>query len=105
MEFLDCVKGRRSVRSYKPQAVEKETVERVVQAAACAPSWKNTQTTRYIVVLDEALKNKIAAEGMKDFAFNQKTLATAPCLVVVTTITARSGFERDGSFSTEKGTH
>ena len=105
MDFLDCVKTRRSVRSYAPRKVEKETLERIVQAAACAPSWKNTQTTRYIAVLDEALKDKIAAEGMKDFAFNQKNLATAPCVVVVATITARSGFERDGSFSTPKGTH
>ncbi len=42
---------------------------------------------------------------MMDFAYNQKTASHAPALVILTTITGRSGYERDGSFSTSKGTH
>ena len=42
---------------------------------------------------------------MMDFAYNQKTASHAPAFVILTTITGRSGFERDGSFSTSKGTH
>ena len=41
----------------------------------------------------------------QDFAFNQKTASHAPALVVLTMLTSRSGYERDGSFSTSQGTH
>ena len=42
---------------------------------------------------------------MMDFVFNQKTASNAPALVVLTMRTERSGYERDGSFSTSQGTH
>ena len=42
---------------------------------------------------------------MLDFAFNQKTTHGAPALVVLTMIKGRSGYERDGSFSTPLATH
>ncbi|MFQ9125595.1 MAG: nitroreductase family protein [Butyricicoccaceae bacterium] len=42
---------------------------------------------------------------MMDFAYNQKTASHAPALVILTTITGRSGFERDGSFSTSRAPH
>ena len=39
------------------------------------------------------------------FQKNIDTLHGAPALVVLTTVNDRSGYERDGSFSTSKGTH
>lgn len=62
------------------------------------------QIARYIVLNDEQ-KAYLTDECMMDFAFNQKSARSAPMLIVVTMLTGRSGFERDGSFSTEKGTH
>jgi nitroreductase len=105
MDFMECVKGRRSVRKYKPVQVEDGLLEEVVVAASYAPSWKNTQTARYIVVQDEALKKELAENCVMDFEFNKKTIYNAPALILVTTIAGRSGFERDGSYSTSKGTH
>lgn len=40
-----------------------------------------------------------------DFEYNKKTILGAPVLILVTTLTPRSGFERDGTPSTSKGTH
>ena len=105
MEALECLKTRRSVRKFTEQPVTKEEIEQVVAAAAYAPSWKNTQIARYIVVTDKEKKQRLADDCMMDFAFNQKTSSHAPALVVVTAITGRSGYERDGSFSTSQGTH
>ena len=105
MEALECLKTRRSVRKFTEQPVTKEEIEQVVAAAAYAPSWKNTQIARYIVVTDKEKKQRLADDCMMDFAFNQKTTASAPALVVLTMITGRSGYERDGSFSTSQGTH
>lgn len=105
MEFLECCQTRRSVRRYLPKKVERETVRGLVQAASHAPSWKNSQTTRYIVIDDETLIQNIACEGCLGFTFNQKTIENTPCLVVVATVEGHSGYEQDGSFSTAKGTH
>ena len=105
MEALECIKTRRSVRRFTEQPVDRALLEQVVAAAAYAPSWKNTQIARYTVVTDPAKKQRLADECMMDFAFNQKTSSHAPALVVVTAITGRSGYERDGSFSTSQGTH
>lgn len=105
MEALECIKTRRSIRKFTEQPVERALIEQIVAAAAYAPSWKNTQIARYTVVTDCDKKQQLADECMMDFAFNQKTTLHAPALVVLTTITGRSGYERDGSFSTSQGTH
>ncbi|MDD3403337.1 MAG: nitroreductase family protein [Hespellia sp.] len=105
METLTGIKTRRSIRKFTEQKIEKEIIEQMIEAASYAPSWKNTQTTRYIVLSNEEKKKQIADECVMDFAWNQKTIYGAPVLVVVTTVNQRSGYERDGSFSTSKGTH
>lgn len=70
MEALECLKTRRSVRKFTEQPVTKEEIEQVVAAAAYAPSWKNTQIARYIVVTDKEKKQRLADDCMMDFAFN-----------------------------------
>lgn len=105
MEALECIKTRRSIRKFTEQPVTEDEVRQVVEAAAFAPSWKNTQIARYIVVTDKEKKDKLADNCMLGFAYNQKTTHGAPALVVLTMIKARSGYERDGSFSTPLATH
>ena len=55
MEALECIKTRRSIRKFTEQPVTEDEVRQVVEAAAFAPSWKNTQIARYIVVTDKVL--------------------------------------------------
>lgn len=105
MDFITCLKGRRSVRKFKTETVSETLLEQVVEAASYSPSWKNSQSVRYIAISDTALKTKLAEECMMDFEYNKKTALRAPLLVLITTVSPRSGFERDGSFSTSKGTH
>lgn len=105
MDFMECLKGRRSVRKFKTDEVSDFLLEQIVEAASYAPSWKNSQSVRYMAISDPKLKTKLADECMMDFEYNKKTALRAPVLVLVTTVSPRSGFERDGSFSTSKGTH
>ena len=105
MDAKTCILTRRSHRQYQPRPVGHDLIEEVISLAAYAPSWKNTQIARYIVVTDKEKKQRLADDCMMDFAFNQKTTSGAPALVVLTMITGRSGYERDGSFSTSQGTH
>lgn len=105
MELKDCVKGRRSIRKYKNEAVSDELLEKIVQVATLSQSWKNSQTTRYIAVSNPEVKTALAEKCVMGFDFNKKTVLNAPTLILVTTVSPRSGFERDGSPSTSKGTH
>ena len=52
MDTITCIKTRRSIRQFKEQEVTKDVLEDIVQTASFAPSWKNTQTTRYIAITD-----------------------------------------------------
>jgi len=103
MEAIECIKTRRSIRSYEEKAVDHELVEKIVDAASMAPSWKNTQIARYTIVENKELKAKIAAECTHTYPGNGDIILNAPMLVIVSYVKNRSGFERDGSFSTSKG--
>lgn len=103
METKDCIVGRRSIRKYLDKKITPEQLEEVISLAAYAPSWKNTQVTRYHGIFDEELKAKIADECVLDFVFNQKVINRAPALVVVTYKHGISGYEKSGEESTSKG--
>ena len=50
MELQQAMSLRRSVRGYNGKKVEREKLEDIIKAALLAPSWKNSQTSRYYVV-------------------------------------------------------
>ena len=58
--FLDLVRRRQSVRGYTPRPVEKEKIQRCLEAARLAPSACNAQPWTFIVVDDADLKNRLA---------------------------------------------
>ena len=53
MNTLDAIAGRRSIRRFKDQAVPRELIERVLAATVLAPSGKNRQPWRFVVVGEE----------------------------------------------------
>ncbi len=103
METLQRIKERRSVRRFLDKSVEREVLTKIVEAAAWAPSWKNSQTPRFTVIDDREVIADIAENGMLSFEFNKKTLRQTPVLVVVSYIKGICGFEKDGSYTTAKG--
>lgn len=105
MEAITCIKTRRSIRKFTPEPVTAADISAIVETAAYAPSWKNSQTVRYIAVLDPAARAAIASECVMGHASNSRIITEAPALVVLATIEGRSGYERDGSASTSKGSH
>lgn len=102
MTAKDCILGRRSIRKFKAEPVSHDILEEIIEVASYAPSWKHTQITRYVAI-EGTLKDKIATEATSIFPPNGNIIASAPMLIAVTIIKNRSGFERDGSFSTPRG--
>lgn len=103
MDVISCIKERRSVRKFEEKMIPHELIEEIVEAASYAPSWKNTQIVRYIVIEDKAKIEKLAEDSVLGFEYNTKTMKNAAALVLVTMVKGRCGYEKDGSFSTPKG--
>ena len=59
MDAQTCILTRRSVRKFTEQPVSHELLEKVVSLAAYAPSWKNTQISRYLAIEDPEVQRTI----------------------------------------------
>ena len=77
MTVLETIKKRYSCRSYKEKAIEQEKLEQILEAARLAPSAKNFQDWRFVVVTDGESKAKVA-----EAANGQMFLAKAGAIVV-----------------------
>ncbi|WP_346928755.1 nitroreductase family protein [Clostridium sp.] len=100
MEFQKCIETRRSIRNFNSKEVSNQVIEELVNAAAYAPSWKNSQVTRYYAVKNTATKEAII-EAMPDF--NKPSCKSAPVIIVSSVVKFRSGYTRDGGFDSAKG--
>lgn len=104
MELITAIKERRSIRKFQDKKIPRELLEEIVNISAYAPSWKNTQVARYVIVDDEATIKALANEEVAyGFKGNIAALEDAAAILILTYVKGRSGYDRDGSFSTEKG--
>ena len=83
---------RRSVRSYDAsKSISEAEVRTLVAAAQQAPTWANTQTTRYYVAVSP---DKVAAVRECVGERNAANIEGAPVLLVYTYVKGLSGFGR-----------
>lgn len=57
---LENIRTRRSIRSYKPDAVPRELLDRIAEAGLCAASGMNRQSTIILEVTDKNLRNRLS---------------------------------------------
>lgn len=76
MNVHEAIKARRAVRSYKSDPVPEESLKRILEAARLAPSAKNEQTWKFIVVKDQEKKKQLSQA-----ARNQEFIAQAPIVI------------------------
>jgi len=60
MEFYEVIKKRKSVRKYNSKKIPDDVLNRVLEAGRIAPSAKNIQPWKFVVVRDPALKKQVA---------------------------------------------
>lgn len=90
--FDDIVASRRSVRNYEAgTTISEEEVRALIATTQEAPTWANTQTTRYYVAMSE---DKVAAVKELVGAGNARNTANAPVMIVSTFVKGQSGFGR-----------
>ncbi|MEE8592092.1 MAG: nitroreductase family protein [Spirochaetia bacterium] len=76
MDVYDSIHIRKSVRSYLDKPVEKEKLDRVLNAVRLAPSAGNRQEWRFVVVADPEKRRRLAEE-----AAGQRFIAEAPIVI------------------------
>ncbi|MBE3065661.1 MAG: nitroreductase family protein, partial [Spirochaetes bacterium] len=52
MDIYEAIRTRKSVRAYRDVPVEEETLERIFDAVRLAPSVRNGQEWRFVIVRD-----------------------------------------------------
>ena len=65
MELKEIISRRRSTRKFLPTPVERERLERVVEMALQAPSSRNSRSTRFMIVQNPDLLEKMSR--MRDY--------------------------------------
>ncbi|MFA4965878.1 MAG: nitroreductase [Thermoleophilia bacterium] len=69
MEFDSVIRGRRSIRAYKPEPVPEAVIREILDAARWTPSWRNTQAWNVWVLTGEGLarfKEEFRAAAERD---------------------------------------
>ncbi|HEY33420.1 MAG TPA: nitroreductase [Dehalococcoidia bacterium] len=84
MDVFSAIKERRSIRSYKPDKIPKETMNKLLEAMRLAPSGGNRQPYRFIIVQDNDMKEKLAAacRWFPGRPQGQAFIAEAPVVIV-----------------------
>jgi len=77
MALIDTIKKRYSCRDYQDKPIEQEKYSQIFEAARLAPSARNTQDWRFVVVTDKATRIKIAHA-----ANDQKFLENASAVII-----------------------
>jgi nitroreductase len=91
MDAITMIKERRSVRKYKEEEVDRETMKEIIEISRWAPSWANYQIARYTLVDDRSVIGKLATDGVKGFTYNIKTLENATGVAVLSFVKGESG--------------
>lgn len=77
MEFLKAVESRRSIRKYKPDKMGEDGLKKILEAVRLAPSAKNIQPYRFILVEDRDTISRLVVACR-----NQAFIGEAPLVIV-----------------------
>jgi nitroreductase len=78
MDVFEAIKKRRSIRKYQNREIEEEKLLRILEAARLAPSARNRQEWRFIIVKDKKVKEELVKEASP----HQPFMLQAPIIIV-----------------------
>ncbi|MFH1454058.1 MAG: nitroreductase family protein [Armatimonadota bacterium] len=81
MSVLDIIKKRRSVRAYLPDEVSEDKLHNILEAARLAPSARNKQNWKFIVIKDKETKAQVAR-----ISGEQMFIADAPVVIAAVSV-------------------
>ncbi|MDY6825949.1 MAG: nitroreductase family protein [Bacillota bacterium] len=91
MDIYKILEERRSIRKYEPEPVPIDKLKHILEAARIAPSWKNLQCWRFIIVRDHELKKQLAESMPTTNPARSAVGKTAPVVIVLCAEPSESG--------------
>jgi len=79
MDVIEVIEKRRSVRSYTDKPVERDKIQRLLEAARLAPSASNRQEWRFVVVTDKKRRAALAEAANNQEFVAQASVVIAAC--------------------------
>ncbi|MFC1605134.1 nitroreductase family protein [Planctomycetota bacterium] len=79
MTVLDTIHKRYSCRAYQDKSIEQDKLDSILEAARLAPSARNTQDWRFVVVTDWDTKCKVATTTNRPEVFEKAGAIIAAC--------------------------
>jgi len=83
MKILESIQQRYSLRNYADKPVEKEKIERCLEAARLAPSACNAQPWKFVVVDNPELKKEVANAARAEMLNMNKFANEAPVIIAI----------------------
>ena len=65
MDIFTAIRERRSCRSFLPDPISDEVMEKILEAAVWAPSAANNQPWEFIIITNKSVKKDISSESEK----------------------------------------
>ena len=82
-ETLQTLKNRRSCRSYKPELIEEEKLNAIIEAGTYAPTGMGKQSPIIIAVTDKELRDKLSQMNAAIMGTDSDPFYGAPELLIV----------------------
>jgi nitroreductase len=90
MEFSQLVRARYSVRAYKPDPVDDDTLRQILEAARLAPTAANRQPFRILVVHTEGRREELGR------IYRRRWFVEAPIIICACGVPAENWVRMDG---------
>ena len=97
MDAIENLVTRRRVRSFLPDAVPKDVLEKIVEAGTYAPTGMNWQTPVIIAVTNKELRDQISAWNAKVIGTDTDPFYGAPVILIVLADKSKPTYLYDGS--------
>jgi nitroreductase len=86
MDVIEAVEARRSIREFQNRAVPKETIEKLLALATKAPSGKNRQPWRFVVLQDKRKDELVKVMNKAVSLLKQQNINIGSCEISINAI-------------------
>ncbi len=92
MDTYECIRTRRTTRTFLPKDIPEHTLQRVLEAGRLAPSARNLQPWHFVVIRDKGMLKQLGP-----LCTTGRFIEHASCAVAVVTDPANNWHEIDGA--------
>jgi len=92
MEAFEAIMTRRSTRNYRPDPVEQEKLDRILEAGRQAPSGGNNQTSHFLVIRSRDVLDRLIEMTEKAFSRMETTEDMYPSLKHAVQASKKGGY-------------